>query len=64
MDDFDFVFSDHFSIWMVRPTNAAAREYLESVTDGQWFGGALAVEPRYVGPLSDALADDGYSCSL
>ena len=49
---------DHGSIYLVRPETDAAREWLTEHTDGQWFGNALAVEPRYVVDLLDGLAND------
>lgn len=47
------------SIFLFRPESDSAREWLEENTDGQWFGGALAVEPRYARDLADAMLDEG-----
>jgi hypothetical protein len=30
-----------------------------NTTDGQWFGGALAVEPRYAHDLAQGASSDG-----
>ena len=49
---------NHGSICLVRPATDAAREWLAEHTDGQWFGDALAVEPRYVVDLLDGLSRD------
>lgn len=49
---------NHGSLYLVRPATDAAREWLEEHTDGQWFGGALVVEPRYVVDLLDGMADE------
>ena len=59
----DFVFENHFSLFLVQPMNASAREHLESRVgdDAQWFGGALAVEPRYVDGLADGLESEGFT---
>lgn len=45
------------SIVLVRPLDKAARAWLEAHTDGQWFGGALACEPRYVEALLAGFAE-------
>lgn len=51
----------HGSLVLVRPLTAAAREWLDEhvAEESQWFGGALACEPRYVGELLAALVADG-----
>lgn len=49
---------NHGSICLVRPCTDAAREWLVEHTDGQWWGGALAVEPRYLDDLLDGLHGD------
>ena len=46
-----FEVANHGSIILVRPTTQVARKWLERHTDGIWWGGALAVEPRYVEAL-------------
>ena len=53
----------HGSVALVRPQTAAAREWLaEHVEAGaQWFGGALAVEPRYLDALVEGLFEDGFT---
>lgn len=46
-----FAFEDHGSVALVRPTTAGARDWLEATCEPepwQWFGGALAVEPRAI----------------
>lgn len=50
---------NHGSIFLVRPETSTAREWLDEHTDGTWFGGALAVEPRYVEALVDGMVGDG-----
>lgn len=56
----DFKIEDHGSLWLVRPLNDEAHDWLDEVTDGTWFGGALAVEPRYVQTLADGIEQHGY----
>lgn len=42
---------NHGTIALVRPLTPECRQWLDENTDGTWFGGALAVEPRYVDDL-------------
>jgi hypothetical protein len=51
---------DHGSVWLVRPESEAAREWLETHVDeeAQWFGGALAVEPRYVQAIVEGIMSE------
>lgn len=48
------------SLVMVEPKTDEAKGWLESVTSGTWFGGALAVEPRYLLPLVQGAVDEGF----
>jgi hypothetical protein len=57
----DFRLENHGSVWLVRPLNGEAQEWLEEHTDGMWFGNALAVEPRYVDGLVFGLESDGFA---
>ena len=59
----DFRFENHFSLFLVQPMTAAAREHLEeNVQAGaMWFNGALVVEPRYVEDLALGLEEAGFS---
>lgn len=47
----------HGSICLIRPMNPERRAQLQAITpeDAQWFAGALAVEPRYVDDILDAM---------
>jgi len=47
------------SVFLIRPLTDAARDWLEAHTDGTWFGGALAVEHRYVESLVAGMREDG-----
>jgi hypothetical protein len=47
------------TIMLVRPLTDETREWLKEHTDGTWWGGALAVEPRYVDDLLVGMAEDG-----
>lgn len=48
----------HGSVVLVRPLLDDVREWLEEHTEGQWLGGALAVEPRYLDDLLTGLHND------
>lgn len=54
----DFKIENHRSIYLVRP----AREHLEDHVSPEalWFGGDLAVEPRYIRALAKALGAAGF----
>ncbi len=62
----DFVFEDHGSIWLVRPMNDAAMDHLnDNVGDeAQWFGDALAVEPRYAKDIAYYVEEAGYTVKV
>jgi hypothetical protein len=57
-----FNIEDHGSIVLIRPLTADVERWLEEHTadDAQWFGNALACEPRYVGPIVEALIAEGW----
>lgn len=59
---YDFVVSNHGSIFLFTPLTDAAREHLTDNVgdDAQWFGPALAVEHRYAAPLAEQLRDFGW----
>jgi hypothetical protein len=57
----DYTFENHGSLFLVRPHNDAAEAWLVEHTDGQWLGGALAVEHRYAAGLAEGLIDDGFT---
>ena len=62
MNDPDFRIENHGSIFLFDPQNTSAENHLlEHVSEeAQWFGGALVVEPRYVGNLASALQAEGF----
>jgi hypothetical protein len=51
----------HGTIALVRPYTTDVREWLEEHTEGQWFGGALVVEPRYLGDLVTGMIAEGFT---
>lgn len=55
-----FSVEDHGSVVLIRPLTNDVRDWLEENTDGQWFGHALVVEPRYVEPLVLGMLEEGW----
>lgn len=57
----DIQLQNHGSIWLVRPVTDAGQNWIdENVTgESQWFGGALVIEPRYVGDIVEGMQADG-----
>jgi hypothetical protein len=52
---------NHGSIWLLRPLDGAAREWLNETapSDAQFFGDALVIEPRYVPGVIEAFTSAG-----
>ena len=59
----DFILQDHGSIWLCIPQSRRAERHLRRNTgpESQWWGGGLAVEPRFVESLATSIQDDGYT---
>jgi hypothetical protein len=62
MQEPDFRIENHGSIFLFDPQNTGAENHLrENVSqEALWFGGALAVEPRYARDLATALQREGF----
>ncbi len=64
----DLVILDHGSVWLVWPLNIQAADWLQETAppDAIFFRSALAVEPRYVSGVLEALDADGltYTCPI
>lgn len=56
-----FTVENHGTIVLVRPLTTDVEEWLQEHTDGQWFGRALCVEPRYVEELVRGLVEEGFA---
>lgn len=56
-----FSIENHGSIILVRPLTAAAKAWLKETApdDAQFLGNAMAVEPRCLDGVLDAIADAG-----
>lgn len=58
----DVIIENHGSVFLFRPRTDTGRTWLKehvASEDWQWFGGALAVEPRYAGELVCGIEDAG-----
>lgn len=57
----DVSLENHGSIVLLRPLTDAAKLWISEKVSGDalWFGGAVAVEPRFVGPIVEGLENDG-----
>ncbi len=56
----DIVIRDHVSIVLLETLTIRAHEWLvEHTQDAQWFGEALAVEPRYVADIVNGAVEEG-----
>ncbi len=59
----DFYVQNEGSVFLLRPLNDAAREWLEgaiAVEDWQKFGDAVAIEHRCIGPIIQGATADGF----
>lgn len=56
------IIENHGSIILFRPMTPSADQWLHEHTEGMWFGGALAVEPRYAMDLATGLTEEGFTC--
>ncbi len=59
----DFSVENHGSIILLRPLTEAAQDWVDEhiPDDAQTFGNAIAVEPRYIGPIVEVILNDGLS---
>ena len=59
--DADVSAQNHGSIFMLRPNTPAAHEWITNniPSDVNWFGGAFAVEPRFICDIIDGMKEDG-----
>jgi hypothetical protein len=60
----DIIVENHGSIVLLRPVSPGAVAWLEENVASepwQWTGGALACEPRTVGPVVRGLLEDGFT---
>lgn len=61
--DSDFLVNHQASIALLTPRTDEAQDWLEEHLTGEvsWSGGAVVVEARYLEPLLDGIAGDGFS---
>jgi hypothetical protein len=60
----DVKIENHGSLLLFRPHTNEAAEWIRANTEGIWFGGALAVEPRYADHLRSGLEQYGFSVEI
>lgn len=60
----DVSVENHGSIMLVQPHTPGADTWLRENTDGQWYSGALVVEPRYIDTLIDGMESNGLTVAL
>ena len=57
----DFELSSHGTLYLLLPLTRAAHSWVEEYlpADATWFGGAVVVEHRYIGPIVGGAIGDG-----
>lgn len=63
MLDSDFAIENHGSIMLLRPITAIAEEWIEEHVGNDetlTWGDATVVEPRYIGPIIEAMLSEGF----
>src|SRR5262245_53702770 len=57
----DFELSGGGTVYLLRPVSLAAHDWVQDhlPADATWFGGAIVVEHRYIGPLIGGAIGDG-----
>lgn len=57
----DFLFANHGSVCLLTPVSEAAQAWRDEHLPGevQTFGGGIAIEPRYAGPVLEGIINDG-----
>lgn len=62
--ELDFRLENHGSLFLLHPLSPAAKNWMDEhlPTDSpetQFWGDAIVIEPRYVGPIIDGILSDG-----
>jgi hypothetical protein len=57
----DFELSGDGTVYLLQPVSRAAHNWVEEhlPTDATWFGGAIVVEHRFIGPIVSGAIGDG-----
>ena len=60
----DFHLENHGSLFLLRPLNSVAKDWMDEHLpidnpETQFWGDAIVIEPRYVGPIVDGIIGDG-----
>jgi hypothetical protein len=66
MPDIDIRVEDHGSIVLLNPTTEIGQQWLDDNIDPEalWWGRKLAVEPRYVEVIVQAMISDGLTVGM
>ena len=63
MEQVDYRFEDHGSIWLCEPLTGCARDNLDEGCSGEFhirWGNALVVDQRFVNDVAKQLTDEGW----
>lgn len=57
----DFRVENHGSVCLLKPVTQAAKDWVGDhlPDDAQWFGGGVAIEPRYLDAILSGIDDEG-----
>jgi hypothetical protein len=64
--ELDFQLENHGSLFLLRPVNLAAQEWMEEHLpmdnpETRFWGDAIVVEPRYIGSIAEGILADGFT---
>ena len=61
----DLQFSDHGSVWLMKPLTEAGREWIAEhiPAEAPRLGDAVSIEPRFVEYVAMGAMGDGLNCS-
>ena len=62
--ELDFQLENHGALFLLRPLNSAAKEWMQEhlpvdAPETQFWGEAIVIHPRYVAPIVDGIIGDG-----
>ena len=63
MEQIDYRFEDHGSIWLCQPLTGCAKDNLDEGCSDEFhirWGNALVVDPRFVNDVAKQLTDEGW----
>ena len=62
--EFDFRLENHGSLFLLHPLTPAAKDWMDEhlpmdSSETQFWGDAIVIEPRFLGPIVDGILADG-----